>query len=444
MFDGLTGKLETVFRQLRGRGVLTEAEIQEGLRGIRMALLEADVHFQVVKDLVEEVRSRALGQEVSRSLLPGQQVVKIVHEALCRILGGQTAKIALAPVPPTLIMLAGLQGSGKTTTAGKLAYHFKGKGKRVLLVPADVRRPAAIEQLQTLGGQIGVPVYATREGDDPVAACRQAVEQARRTGSEVVVLDTAGRLQIDEPLMEELRRIRAAIAPHETLLVADAMTGQEAVRIAQAFHAALDLDGVVLTKLDGDARGGAALSMAAVVGRPIKLVGVGEKAEALEPFHPERMASRILGMGDVLTLIEKAEAAVSREEATRLAGKIRGDGLTLEDFRDQLRQMKKLGSIESLLGMIPGLQSLAGRMKGGTPPQVDDREVGRIEAIINSMTAEERRNHTVLNGRRRLRIARGSGTSVQEVNRVIKQFVEAKTLMKRLAGNPRRAGRLLH
>jgi len=424
MFDALTGKLEEVFKKLRGRGVLKEEDVKEALREVRLVLLEADVNFKVVKEFTGRVQERAVGQDVLKSLTPGQQVVKIVNEELAALLGGTQAKLHLAPNPPTVIMMVGLQGSGKTTTAGKLARNFKKDGRRVLLVPADTRRPAAIQQLMVLAKQVGVDAYASEE-KDPVVICRDAVAYAGKSLYEVVVLDTAGRLQIDEPLMDELRRIKAGVKPHETLLVADAMTGQEAVNIAEKFNASVGFDGVVLTKLDGDARGGAALSIRAVTGKPIKFVGMGEKLDALEAFYPDRMASRILGMGDVMSLIEKAQETVSQEEALTLAKKIRKDAFDLEDFRNQLRQVKKLGSLEQIIGMIPGLNKM--KLPDGG---VDDKDLTRVEAIINSMTRKERTDHTVINGSRRLRIANGSGTQVQDVNRLLKQFAEMRKMMK--------------
>ncbi len=428
MFDALSGKLEAVFKKLRGRGVLKEDDVKEALREVRLALLEADVNFKVVKEFIAKVQERAIGQEILSSLTPGQQVVKIVHEELAALLGGVQSKLYLAPNPPTVIMLVGLQGSGKTTTAGKLARNFKKDGRRVLLVPADTRRPAAVAQLKTLAGQVGVDAFASDE-QDPVAICTAAVKHAERSLYEVVILDTAGRLHVDAPLMDELRKIKGAAKPHEILFVADAMTGQEAVNVAETFNKEVGFDGAVLTKLDGDARGGAALSIRSVTGKPLKFAGLGEKLEALEPFHPDRMASRILGMGDVLTLIEKAQETVSREEAEQLAKKLRKDDFTLEDFRDQLKQVKKLGGIESIMGMIPGMS----KMK---LPENDAsaKELGKTEAIINSMTPKERRDYQIINGSRRARIAKGSGTQVQDVNRLLKQFAEMRKMMKAMKG----------
>jgi len=424
MFDSLSGKLESVFKKLRGRGVLKEEDVKDALREVRLALLEADVNFKVVKDFINRVGERATGQEILSSLTPGQQVIKIVHDELVTLLGGTQAKLHLSPNPPTIIMLVGLQGSGKTTTAGKLAKNFKKDGRRVLLVPADTRRPAAVQQLITLAKQVGVDAYTTNE-QDPLSICREAVKQAASSLFEVVVLDTAGRLQIDEPLMEELRKIKSGVKPHEVLFVADAMTGQEAVNIASKFNADLGVDGVVLTKLDGDARGGAALSIRAVTGKPLKFVGMGEKLDALEPFHPDRMASRILGMGDVLSLIEKAQEAVDHEEAVKLAKKLKKNSFDLDDFRNQLKQVKKLGGIEQIMGMIPGM----GRMKV-PDAQVNEKELTKVDAIISSMTPKERADYTLINGSRRARIAKGSGTQVQDVNRLLKQFAEMRKMMK--------------
>ncbi|MDH4164180.1 MAG: signal recognition particle protein [Nitrospirota bacterium] len=430
MFDALTGKLETVFKKLRGRGVLKEEDVKEALREVRLVLLEADVNFKVVKEFIAKVQERSVGKEILTSLTPGQQVIKIVHEELMSLLGGTQSKLHLSPNPPTIIMMVGLQGSGKTTTSGKLARNFKKDGRKVLLVPADTRRPAAIEQLKTLAKQVGVDAFVS-ESSDPVAICRDAKAHAERSLFDVVILDTAGRLQIDEPLMDELRQIKASVKPSEVLFVADAMTGQEAVNIAEKFNADIGFDGVVLTKMDGDARGGAALSVKAVTGKPVKLVGMGEKLDALEPFFPDRMASRILGMGDVLTLIEKAQETVSREEAEKLAKKLRKNDFNLEDFRDQLRQVKKMGSLESIIGMIPGLNK---QKMADVDMQQGEKELKRVEAIINSMTARERANHTLINGSRRARIARGSGTQVQDVNRLLKQFVEMQKMMKMMKG----------
>lgn len=424
MFDALTSKLETVFKKLRGRGVLKEEDVKDALREVRLALLEADVNFKVVKDFISRIQERAVGGEILRSLTPGQQVVKIVYDELAALLGGSQARLHLSPNPPTVIMLMGLQGSGKTTTAGKLAKYYKKEGRRVLLVPADTRRPAAVQQLVTLAGQIGIDAY-TSDVQEPVAICKAAVQHAVSGLYEMVIIDTAGRLQIDEPLMEELRKIKAEVKPHHVLFVADAMTGQEAVNIAEKFRDLVGFDGVVLTKLDGDARGGAALSIRAVTGRPIVFTGTGEKLDALEPFYPDRMASRILGMGDVLSLIEKAQEAVSREEALDLAKKLKKNSFDLEDFRNQLRQVRKMGSLEQIIGMIPGLNKAA--LAAARP---DEKELAKVEAIINSMTPKERADYTIINGSRRARIAKGSGTQVQDVNRLLKQFAEMRKMMK--------------
>ena len=440
MFDALTGKLEEVFKKLRGRGVLKEDDVKEAMREVRLVLLEADVNFKVVKEFIGRVQERAVGQDILTSLTPGQQVVKIVHEELTGLLGGTQSKLHLSPNPPTIIMMVGLQGSGKTTTAGKLARNFKKDGRKVLLVPADTRRPAAVEQLRTLARQVGVDAFAS-ESSDPVAICRDAKAYAERSLFDVVILDTAGRLQIDGPLMDELRQIKASVKPQEVLFVADAMTGQEAVNIAEKFNHDVGFDGVVLTKMDGDARGGAALSVKSVTGKPLKFVGMGEKLDALEPFFPDRMASRILGMGDVLTLIEKAQETVSREEAEKLAKKLRKNEFTLDDFRDQLRQVKKMGSLDSLLGMIPGMNKLK---MADADMQKGEQELKRVEAIINSMTPRERSNHTIINGSRRLRIAKGSGSQVQDVNRLLKQFAEMQKMMKMMkSGKVKNLGRML-
>ncbi len=438
MFDALSGKLESVFKKLRGRGVLKEDDVKEALREVRLALLEADVNFKVVKDFIGRVQERAVGSEILGSLTPGQQVVKVVHGELVALLGGAQAKLHLSPNPPTVIMMIGLQGSGKTTTAGKLAKSFKKDGRRVLLVPADTRRPAAIQQLMTLAKQVGVDAFAS-DDQDPVAICSAALKHATASLFEVVILDTAGRLQIDEPLMDELRRIKAAVKPHETLFVADAMTGQEAVNIAEKFNSAIGFDGVVLTKLDGDARGGAALSVRAVTGKPLKFVGMGEKLDALEPFFPDRMASRILGMGDVMSLIEKAQEHVDQDEALKLAKKLKKNTFDLDDFSNQLKQVKKLGGLEQIMGMIPGM----GKMKL-PDAQVNEKEMGRVEAIISSMTRKERADYTVINGNRRLRIARGSGAQVQDVNRLLKQFAEMRKMMKSMtSGKMGKMGKML-
>jgi len=424
VFTGLSSRLEEVFRRLRSRGKLTEANVRDALREVRLAFLEADVNYGVVKDFIERVREKAVGTAVLQSLTPGQQVVKVVHQELISLMGDSQSKLNLASVPPTLIMLVGLQGSGKTTTAAKLAKRLQKEGRRPFLIPADVYRPAAITQLTVLGQQIGIPVWETNPAARPVDICQTAVATARSRGHDVVIIDTAGRLHIDEGMMEELKELGRVLTPHEILFVADSMTGQDAVNVAKTFNDALALDGVILTKLDGDARGGAALSIWSVIGKPIKFVGTGEKIEALEPFHPERIASRILGMGDVLSLIERAEEAISVEKAKEIEKKLREETFTLEDFKEQLQQVRNMGSFDQILSMLPGM----GGMKN---LQVDEREFVRIEAIINSMTPGERQNPSMINGSRRRRIAQGSGMQIQDVNRLLKQFAETRKLMKR-------------
>jgi signal recognition particle subunit SRP54 len=433
----LSAKLDGILKRLRGHGVLTEATISEALKEVRLALLEADVHFKIVKDFIDRVRVKAIGQEVLQSLTPGHQVVKIVWEELRALMGQQQAGLALSSMPPTVIMVVGLQGAGKTTTCGKLARHFKANGKRVLLVAADPRRPAAVEQLVILGTALDVPVHHADVPDvDAVSVCVDGVERARTQGFDVAILDTGGRLHIDDALMDELVAIRAQTSPHEVLLVADAMIGQDAVTMAEQFDRRVGLTGVILAKAEGDARGGAVLSIKAVTGTPIKFLGTGEQLDALEPFHPDRMASRILGMGDVLSLIEKAQEVVDRDQAEAMARKLRVDTLTLEDFRDQLKQVTQMGSLEQVLDMLPGGQRLKELTAGSMPGK--DKEVGRMVAIIDSMTPRERTDSTLLNGSRKQRIAKGSGTSVQDVNRLIKQYLEARKMMKMLSG---RSGR---
>jgi signal recognition particle subunit SRP54 len=429
MFDTLSEKLDAVFKRLRSQGALKPEDVEAALREVRMALLEADVNFRVVKEFIGRVTQKATGGEVLESLTPAQQVVKIVHEELVELLGGQSAGLALSGKPPVPVMLVGLQGSGKTTTAAKIAKLLREKhGRRPYLVSVDIYRPAAIQQLKTVAQQVGVPCFDTDPEAKPVDTARQALRAADQAGCDTLLLDTAGRLHINAELMQELKDLKAAIQPREVLLVVDAMTGQDAVTVAKAFNDDLGFDGVVLTKLDGDARGGAALSVRHVTGRPIKLVGLGEKLDALEVFHPERMASRILGMGDVLSLIEKARQTFDEEQARVLERKLRRNEFTLEDFREQLQQVKKLGSLESILGMLPGFNKLK-----GAGLNVDEREVVRVQAIIDSMTPQERRNHSVLNGSRRKRIARGSGTSVEDVNRLVKRYLEARKMMTRLS-----------
>ncbi|HEY7746130.1 MAG TPA: signal recognition particle protein [Desulfuromonadales bacterium] len=430
MFDNLTEKFESVFKKLRGHGRLTEENIQEALREVRLVLLEADVNFRVVKDFIAAVRERAVGQEVLKSLTPAQQVIKVVREELGRLMGeGVDNRLDLAARPPVPMMLCGLQGAGKTTTCGKLALKLRKEKRNPLLVPADIYRPAAIEQLKTVGRQLGIPVFDSHAGQDPVAICEAAHRFAELNGYDTLILDTAGRLHVDETLMDELVRIKAAVAPREILLVADAMTGQDAVNVAESFDRKLELTGVILTKLDGDARGGAALSIRAVTGKTIKLVGLGEKMDALEVFHPDRMAQRILGMGDVLSLIEKAQSAIDQDQAAAMQKQLRQEGFNLETFRDQLKTIKKMGSMESILKLIPGAGKALGQAQG---MQLPDKELKKVEAIINSMTPAERRDHRILNGSRRLRIARGSGTSVQDVNVLIKRFTEAQKMMKKM------------
>jgi signal recognition particle subunit SRP54 len=430
MLDTLSRKFDQILKKLRGHGVLTEQHVTEALKDVRLALLEADVHFKIVKDFIERVREKAVGRDVLQSLAPGQQVVKIVWDELRELMGRDHAGVKLASEPPTVIMMVGLQGAGKTTTCGKLARLFKGQGKRVLLVAADPRRPAAAEQLASLGAALDVPVHRAPQAD-VVEACRDGVARAREQGFDVAVLDTGGRLHIDEELMAELAAVKQAVVPHEVLLVADAMTGQDAVTMAEQFERRVGLTGLILTKVEGDARGGAVLSIRAATGKPVKFLGVGEKLDALEPFHPDRMASRILGMGDVLSLIEKAQEAFSKEQAASLQKTLTSKTFTLEDFREQIGQVNRVGSMEQILDLLPGgqrLKELAG--DGGVP----EKEVARTVAIINSMTPRERRDHTIISGSRKKRIARGSGTSVQDVNRLIKQFLSARTMMRALSG----------
>jgi len=427
MFDSLSDKLSAIFTRLRGRGRLTEADVAEALREVRLALLEADVNFRVVKDFIARVRERAVGQEVLESLTPAQMVVKILHEELIALLGpGET--IRFAPSPPTVIMLCGLQGSGKTTTAAKLALWVRKRGRNPLLVACDIYRPAAIRQLQVLGGQLNVPVYKAAEGVAPPAIATDAVAHAGRSGFDVVILDTAGRLHINDEMMAELEQVQAAVHPAETLLVVDAMTGQDAVNFAQEFHARLAVDGFIMTKLDGDARGGAALSIRAVTGVPIKFVGLGEKMDALDVFHPDRMASRILGMGDVLSLIEKAEQALDQKKAAELERRLRENRFDLNDFLEQLQQMRRMGPMDQILGMIPGMN----RLKG---VQVDERQLARHEAMVRAMTPEERSDPSILNGSRKRRIALGSGVTVQEVNQFLRQFELMRQLVHQIAGS---------
>jgi signal recognition particle subunit SRP54 len=422
MFEALSDRFDGVFKKLRSRGKLTDKDIDEVARELRVALLEADVNVKVARNFIARVKERAAGAEVAKSLSPAQQVIKIVNEELVATLGGTTGKLATSSKPPTVIMMAGLQGSGKTTASAKLAKLLKSQGRRPLLVGADLQRPAAVEQLRVLGERVGVPVYS--EATDPVSVAKGGLEEAARLGRDIVIVDTAGRLQIDADLMDELLRVRDAVKPHDTLLVVDAMTGQEAVNVASEFEAVVGLTGVVLTKIDGDARGGAALSVKEVVGKPILFAGTGEKLEDFEPFHPDRMASRILGMGDVLTLIEKAESTFDEDEMAASAEKLRKGQLTLEDFLDQMRQVKKMGPLQNVLGMLPGVPK---ELKNA---EVDDSELARVEAIICSMTLEERRNPSLINGSRRQRIAAGSGVTTADVNGLLKQFKMVQQMMK--------------
>ena len=427
MFDGLAERLEATFKKLKGHGKLSEKNIQEGLKEVRLALLEADVHYKVVKDFISGIKERSLGQEVMASLTPGQQVIKIVNEELTELMGSSHEDLNLSGSKPVSVMLVGLQGSGKTTTAGKIAVFLRKIGKKPYLVPADVYRPAAIEQLKKLGEQLSVPVFQSTSQMNPVEICRQARIEAQKEGCDLLLLDTAGRLHIDETLMDELSQIKNAVMPSDILLVADAMTGQDAVNIAQAFNSRLDIGGVVLTKMDGDARGGAALSIKAITGKPIKFIGTGEKLNQLEIFHPDRMSSRILGMGDALTIIEKAQAVMDEKKAVELEKKLRKSQFTLEDFRDQMVQIRKMGSLSELIGMIPGINKIK-QLKNA---QVDDRELVKIEAIINSMTPQERSQYAIINGGRRKRIAKGSGTTVQDVNKLIKNYAQVMKMMKK-------------
>ncbi len=429
MFDNLSGRLDKVFKRLKGYGKLSEENIQEGLREVRLALLEADVNYKVVKEFIARVKERAIGQEVMESLTPAQQVIKIVHEELVSLLGGEAQGLNLAGQTPAVILLAGLQGSGKTTTAAKLARWLRSKGRRPYLVPADVYRPAAIEQLTTLGKQLDIDTHPTEPGARPVDIARQAVGKASMAGLDTVIIDTAGRLHIDEALMQELKEIKEAVKPQETILVADSMTGQDAVNIAKSFDGELGITGVVLTKVEGDARGGAALSIRSVTGKPIKFIGTGEKLDALELYHPDRVANRILGMGDMLSLIEKAQDTIDKKRALELQKKIKKDGFTLEDFRDQLRQLRKMGSLEQIISMIPGL---AGKMKQFKHMMPDERELKRTEAIIDSMTLEERRNYAIINASRRKRIAKGSGTTIQDVNQLLKNYAQMQKMLKKM------------
>lgn len=432
IFENLADRLQETFKKLRGHGKLTADDVNATMREIRIALLEADVNFKVVKDFIKKIKERAVGQEVLESLTPAQAVIKIVNEELTALMGQTQSHINISPKAPTIIMMVGLQGAGKTTSAGKLGLMFKKQGKHPLMVAADIYRPAAIKQLQVLGSQIDIPVFAKEDCKDAVRIANEAIDYAKSHANDIVIIDTAGRLHIDENLMQELKSIKEDVKPHEILLVVDAMTGQDAVNVAESFNNDLGLDGVILTKMDGDARGGAALSVKAVTGCPIKFVGAGEKLEALEPFYPDRMASRILSMGDVLTLIEKAQTAFDAEEAKKMEKAFRKNEFTLDDFLSQLNQVRKLGSFENILGMIPGMGGLKKKL-GDVDIDMNGKEIKHIEAIIRAMTPEEKRNTKIINGSRRKRIAMGSGTKVQEVNKLLKQFDEMKKMMKKMS-----------
>ncbi|NLM97911.1 MAG: signal recognition particle protein [Halanaerobiaceae bacterium] len=436
-FESLAEKLQNTLKKLRGKGKLNEKDVKEALKEVKLALLEADVNYKVVKDFVKRIQERTVGHEVMESLTPGQQVIKIVNEELTELMGGQRSNLVFAPKPPTIIMMVGLQGAGKTTHCGKLAGILKEQGKNPLLVAGDIYRPAAIKQLQVLGERLGVPVFSMGDQQSPVNIVKAALRNADSNGNDVVIIDTAGRLHIDEKMMDELKEIRDNIRPDEILLVVDAMTGQDAVNVAEKFDELLGIDGIILTKLDGDARGGAALSIKAVTGKPIKYVGMGEKLDALEPFHPDRMASRILGMGDVLSLIEKAEASINLKKAKELEEKLMKNEYTLDDFLEQMEQVRNMGPLDQVLGMIPGLSGASQLKK----LQVDEKQLDHIEAIICSMTREERRNPEIINGSRRRRISAGSGTSIQEVNRLLKQFKQTKKMMKQFGDMTRGKGK---
>jgi signal recognition particle subunit SRP54 len=427
MFESLTEKLESIFKRLKGKGLLKEEDVELALKEIRLALLEADVNFKVVKDFVRNIKGKATGKEVLESLTPGQQVIKIVNEELCELLGKTNSRIQLSPNPPTIIMMVGLHGSGKTTTAAKLARLFKKEGRRPMLVAADLQRPAAIDQLVILGSQIDVPVYHSKDINNPINLSTEAVKKAKVDARDVVIFDTAGRLHIDESLMTELKKIKENVLPKEVLLVVDAMTGQDAVNIAKNFEDQIGIDGIILTKMDGDARGGAALSIRSITGKPIKFIGVGEKIEMLDPFYPERIASKILGMGDVLSLIEKAQKSFDQKETEKLQKTIMDESFTFDDLKDQLKKLRNMGPLENILSMIPGFNKIKNL-------DIDEKEFVKVEAIINSMTKKERRDHNIINGSRRRRIAMGSGTTVADVNRVIKQYVELKKMLKMFKG----------
>ena len=435
MFGNLTEKLANAFKKFRNKGKLTEADVKEGMREVKLALLEADVNFKVVKDFIKTVTDRAVGSEVLESLLPAQQIVKIVNEELIQLMGADTTKLTISPKPPTIIMMVGLQGAGKTTHTGKLASMYKQKGKSPLLVACDVYRPAAVDQLKIVGDQVGVPVFSMGTKVSPVEIAKAGIEAAKKGGHDMVFIDTAGRLHIDEELMEELVKIKKAVEPTEILLTVDAMLGQDAVNVAKTFNELLDITGVVLTKMDGDTRGGAALSVKYITGKPIKFIGTGEKMDAIEPFHPDRMASRILGMGDILSLIEKAEAAFDEKQALAMEQKIRQQTFTLDDFLEQMQQLKKMGNIEQLIGMLPGVKP--GALKDA---KVDENQMKRTEAIILSMTKAERMRPEIINGSRRKRIAQGSGTTVEDINKLLKQFEQMRKMMKQFSGMGKRRG----
>ena len=440
MFDNLVDKMNSAFKKFRSKGKLTEADVKEGMREIKLALLEADVNYKVVRDFIKTVTERAVGREVLESLMPGQQIVKIVNEELTNTMGGTQSKLTISSKPPTIVMMTGLQGAGKTTHAAKLAGLYKKQGKRPLLVACDVYRPAAVKQLQVVGEQLGIPVFSIENENDAVKIAREGIEHAVKHGHDMVFIDTAGRLHIDEAMMNELKEIKAAVNPHEILLVVDSMTGQDAVNVAQSFNELLDITGVILTKLDGDTRGGAALSVRYVTGKPIKFVGTGEKLDTIEPFYPDRMASRILGMGDVLTLIEKAQTSFDEKKAAELEQKMRKSQFTLDDYLEQFGQIRNMGSIEHLISMLPGVKP--GAMKD---VKVDEKAIDRMEAIIRSMTIKEREKPDIINPSRKRRIASGSGTSVEDVNRLLKQFDQTNKMMKQLSGNMlgRKAKKLL-
>lgn len=436
LFEGLSGKLQETIKKMRGRGRVTEKDVKEMMREIKLALLEADVNFKVVKEFINKVSERAVGQDVLESLTPGQQVVKIVHEELINLMGKVPEKVTFSPKPPTVYMMVGLQGSGKTTTSGKLANLLRKQGKNPLLVACDVYRPAAIKQLQVVGNQLNIPVFSIGDKKNPVDIAKASIDYARSKQHDLVIIDTAGRLHIDEELMDELKNIKKEVSPHEILLVVDAMTGQDAVNVAGSFNEKLGIDGIILTKLDGDTRGGAALSVKAVTGKPIKFAGIGEKLSDLEPFYPDRMASRILGMGDVLSLIEKAQDAFDEKKALEMERKMRTQQFTLDDFLDQMQQLKNMGPLDQILGMLPGMNN---KMLKGL--NIDEKRLSRVEAIIKSMTKKERNNPSIINGSRRKRIATGSGTTIQEVNKLLKDFEQMKKMFKMMSDAGKHGGR---